>query len=442
MTTFPTLIPSSRTFTPGGYPHSAFAAMNAKASRVRNSNVMLESQLRLTFVGINESQMLSILTHYQARRGGFQSFPLPADAWSGVTAADFQLSGYGWVYAEPPIVEDLPCGGHIVELTLETVPPEGTALLGLNLMVRYSLAAGRAAAANGAALAIGYSLSGGRAGLPGLTQTVTYSINGGDATGGASVAGLDQFVVYIIKGGRAGLAGLARTVTYSLAGGEATGNVTDPDFANVQLLLHMDGSNGSTTFTDSSSAARTVTVSGNTQISTAQSKFGGASGYFDGTGDFLDVAGSSALSFPGAFSVQGWVRPEIVSSGYKTFCEIGTFSNGILIRVSTETVAATSYNVFVNNTNLGVINSAFTANTWAFISVTRNASNLVQVAVDGTVLQSGTISGTVNSSNGGLRIGRPLHTSGQEYKGWMDDFRITKGVARSHTPPTAAFPDS
>ena len=42
----------------------------------------------------------------------------------------------------------------------------------------------------------------------------------------------------------------------------------DPYFANVSLLLHCDGSSGSTTFTDHSSAARTVSPQGNANINT------------------------------------------------------------------------------------------------------------------------------------------------------------------------------
>src|SRR3990167_7743345 len=55
----------------------------------------------------------------------------------------------------------------------------------------------------------------------------------------------------------------------------------------TKLLLHMDGTNGSTTFTDE--IGKTVTANGNAQISTAQSKFGGASGLFNGAGDWIDV---------------------------------------------------------------------------------------------------------------------------------------------------------
>src|SRR3972149_9214360 len=63
----------------------------------------------------------------------------------------------------------------------------------------------------------------------------------------------------------------------------------------TKLLLHMDGANGSTTFTDEMGQA--VTANGNAQISTAQSKFGGASGLFDGTGDYLSVPASADWDF-------------------------------------------------------------------------------------------------------------------------------------------------
>jgi hypothetical protein len=71
---------------------------------------------------------------------------------------------------------------------------------------------------------------------------------------------------------------------------------TDPYFSNVSLLLHGDGANGSTTIVDSSPSPKTVTAVGNAQISTAQSKFGGSSLAFDGSGDYLTVQVALPLS--------------------------------------------------------------------------------------------------------------------------------------------------
>ena len=69
---------------------------------------------------------------------------------------------------------------------------------------------------------------------------------------------------------------------------EGNGVGTDPatigdvNFADVSLLLHGDGTSGSTTITDSSSNAVVVTANGNAQIDTAVKKFGTGSIEFDG----------------------------------------------------------------------------------------------------------------------------------------------------------------
>jgi hypothetical protein len=77
----------------------------------------------------------------------------------------------------------------------------------------------------------------------------------------------------------------------------------------------MDGADNSTTFTDSSPTAHTVTRSGDAKISTTQSQFGGASAYFDGTGDYLTVANSEAFNFgSGDFTIDCWIRPAAVSA--------------------------------------------------------------------------------------------------------------------------------
>jgi len=97
--------------------------------------------------------------------------------------------------------------------------------------------------------------------------------------------------------------------------------IGDPNFADVSLLLHMDGSNGSTTFTDSSSNGLTVTANGNAQISTTQSKFGGSSAYFDGNGDYLTASHASNFNFgSGDFTAEVWFNvPAGAPSGIEPF---------------------------------------------------------------------------------------------------------------------------
>ena len=75
----------------------------------------------------------------------------------------------------------------------------------------------------------------------------------------------------------------------------------------TKLMLHMEGSDGSTTFTDE--IGKAVTANGNAQIDTAQKKFGAASGLFDGTGDYLTLANSNDWSFgSGDFTIDFWVN--------------------------------------------------------------------------------------------------------------------------------------
>ena len=83
---------------------------------------------------------------------------------------------------------------------------------------------------------------------------------------------------------------------------------TDPNIASVSLLLSGNGINGSTSIIDSSPSPKTVTAFGNAQISTAQSKFGGASIAFDGVSDYLTVASSAGLTFgTGDFTIELWL---------------------------------------------------------------------------------------------------------------------------------------
>lgn len=75
-------------------------------------------------------------------------------------------------------------------------------------------------------------------------------------------------------------------------------------FANVQLLLHCDGTDGATTLTDSSSFARTMTRYGSAEIDTAQSVFGGSSLYIPGsTSGFSCVSDADLDPRTGAFQL-------------------------------------------------------------------------------------------------------------------------------------------
>jgi hypothetical protein len=162
MSNFPALVPSSRTFVPGNYPSTLYQGISGAENRVRSSNVLTDSTLTLQFIGLSEAEVLEILLHYQARRGTYGNFSLPAEVWSGVSnAADYTLQGYAWSYLEPPVVEDYPCGEHGVEVQLSTSVAPTLDILPFTTVIAMTLTAGMGRAANGTLQTINVELAGG-----------------------------------------------------------------------------------------------------------------------------------------------------------------------------------------------------------------------------------------------------------------------------------------
>jgi hypothetical protein len=226
--------------------------------------------------------------------------------------------------------------------------------------------------------------------------------------------------------------------------------IGDVNFADVELLLHMGGSNGSTTFTDSSSNGLTVTANGNAQISTTQSKFGGSSAYFDGNGDYLTASHASNFNFgSGDFTAEVWFNvPAGAPSGIEPFITTaagqgvtGTDFQGIwfgLYQGQYYFLAST------NQSSWDVVIAAGTppTDTWTHFCVVRSG-NTFTLYVNGVSIGTTTSSGTLTNSNNLIAIGG--RTRNNQYSiGYLDDVRVTKGVARytsNFTAPTAAFLD-
>jgi len=120
MTAFPSLIPSARTFIAGAHPISEATTLNGGEERTGNSNAIVAQSLKLEFKGITESDALSIVTHYNAQQGAYQSFAIPDVLLSGLsTPAAITPTGYAWVYATSPVVNDAPLFREVtVELAM------------------------------------------------------------------------------------------------------------------------------------------------------------------------------------------------------------------------------------------------------------------------------------------------------------------------------------
>ena len=216
-----------------------------------------------------------------------------------------------------------------------------------------------------------------------------------------------------------------------------TSNFTPPTapltaITNTSLLLNF--TNGGIIDNASKNVLETV---GNAQISTSVKKFGTGSMYFDGTGDRLYTANTSALSFgTGDFTVEAWVY--LLAGGTHRFVT-GTTAGG----------SDTFLFYLFNGSELSVLDGpnvfnpsvSMPTSTWHHIAVTKS-SGTTRIFLNGTVAGSTTVL-TASIAPTRMTIGDGVQYSGA-VNGYIDDLRITKGVARytaNFTPPTAAFPD-
>ena len=212
--------------------------------------------------------------------------------------------------------------------------------------------------------------------------------------------------------------------------------VGDVYFPQTELLLPFDGSNGATATSDLSDNNHSVTFVGDAQISTAQSKFGGSSYYGDGTGDHLTIPSSSAFAFAaGDFTIELWVR-RTGSITYPYLWDMrvaGAAAEVNYIYLLSDSSYVMRYSV--NNATKITGSTTIALNTWHHVALVRS-SGTTTLYLDGS--SEGSFSDSTSYVAAPLRIG-DYSNGGYSFPGHMEDWRITRGVARytsSFTPPT------
>jgi hypothetical protein len=212
-----------------------------------------------------------------------------------------------------------------------------------------------------------------------------------------------------------------------------TSNFVPPIAPLVPILntaLLMDGTSAS--ITDASTSNNLETL-GDARISTVQSKFGGSSMFFDGTDDRLAVPSTTALQFgTGDFTIEFWLYSLDSADRYVFSIGLWGGTTGVgMIQYQGNYAYGSGANW---PSNAG---QAITPNVWRHIAITRTGGN-IRFFFDGVLKNTSTDSNNLTLNT--LSIG-----SGNiwgNYFGYMQDFRITRGVARytaNFTPPTTAF---
>ena len=157
-----------------------------------------------------------------------------------------------------------------------------------------------------------------------------------------------------------------------------------------------------------------------------------ASGYFDGTGDFLTAPASSDFAAgTGDFTVEYWLFPTDWSQTYYPNYIVGaTF--GLWIGKLSNNFAVHAY----GGTTQLIHGTLPTLNSWTHIAVSRSGTTL-KLFYNGTNVSTSTSS--YNFAQGELRIGTD-ENNGNYTKGLMSNVRYVKGTAvytSNFTPPTA-----
>ena len=210
----------------------------------------------------------------------------------------------------------------------------------------------------------------------------------------------------------------------------------------TKLLLHMDGTDASTSFPDSSGTGKSTTAFYNVQVDTGKFVFNGASGMFDGTSDYISVAHSTDFDFgTGDFTIDTRIWFNSAGSGIMGKSNATGTNNKWML----------AYGMIANNLNFHYYSAGNhyihfpwvpTLNTWYHLALVRSGDSWY-LFIDG--VQTGgtqTYATAVPDTTPPLRVGWDGAGELSSFNGWLDETRISKGIARwtaNFTPPVEAY---
>lgn len=220
---------------------------------------------------------------------------------------------------------------------------------------------------------------------------------------------------------------------------ETAGNILSLGGGNdayTKLLLHCDGTEGSTTFTDSSASGHTVTANGNAQITTASKKFGTGSALLDGTGDYLSVPdhadwymGTGLVTleawFKGNYPIDFDILNQYADAANYWYFHFEVFWGTAYLRLKIRSGASTLLDLVATvSITVSQLNHVAALRGWG------GDPDVWAITLNGVAVATTTASITWPDLATQLNIGRNMDSATLCLNGNMDEIRVSKGIAR------------
>lgn len=231
---------------------------------------------------------------------------------------------------------------------------------------------------------------------------------------------------------------------------------TDPHWASVVLLASFDGANGATSTLDKSSKGRAITFNDTAVLDTSQKQFGASSLYMPANG-WLSCPNHTDLLFgDGQFTVEMFYKPNTDTNTYKLLCGVfNAAANQKSWGIFHDTSSIANALVFLVSVNGTTTNTAMAAtpgfnlngtSPFRHVAVDYNGSKY-RMYCDGVMIDSNSTPRNLFASTALFTIGDQSPGNVNPNRGWIDELRITKGVARYNsdagfTVPASAYPTS
>jgi hypothetical protein len=203
----------------------------------------------------------------------------------------------------------------------------------------------------------------------------------------------------------------------------------------VRVLLSGAGSNGGTTFADSSRWGLAVTRTGTTTTSTSQSKWGSGSINFDGTSNAGLYVPGNTLTLAGDFVVEAWIYMTGSTAAIIDRRQTATASNWVLY---VDSVSSSRRLTFVySGVVLQATTTSISASTWTHVAVARTGST-IRLYTGGTAdSTTATSSATLTAVTDGL-CGRFVASNSGAF--FMNDLRVSVGTNQGYTGSSITVP--